>query len=430
MKQIVLCLIGILFASFVSAQKINHPSLLYTPQRIQQVKQRMQNESKLREAWEDIQKTADEALQKKDFNRLDYLSLAYLMTDNKEYADVIKEILSKAVEAESWGDTEMLARIPVWRSHLGMAHKSFLSAIGYDAAYNIMSSSERKKIAEGLKRLAVEPALGDWLLEPTRIHSLNSMGHNWWTSCVCQGGILALSLQNELPEVKDWVEQLHESLPEWFDFAGDALQQKAKSFDEAGGMYESLNYANFGIQEALLFRIAWINTHPGQNPGDIPQLAKLPNYFSQVCYPRTGMLHSLNFGDSHKNVSAESSMMLLYALGLKDPTILWYIAQVEQGQHREKLFHKLRSTFTHSHRSECSVTCMAVRSKDHLSSACKHLTGKLMDDCLMRRNIDAAILFRTCQSKHMVIFIDRTTYSTKTIMTVRQYIWHREFFKS
>ena len=134
------------------------------------------------------------------------------------------------------------------------------------------------------------------------------------------------------------MEQLHESLPEWFDFAGDALQQKAKSFDEAGGMYESLNYANFGIQEALLFRIAWINTHPGQNPGNIPQLAKLPNYFSQVCYPRTGMLHSLNFGDSHKNVSAESSMMLLYALGMKDPTILWYIAQVEQGQHRDGFF--------------------------------------------------------------------------------------------
>lgn len=56
MKQIVLCLIGILFASFVSAQKINHLSLLYTPQRIQQVKQRMQNEPKLQEAWEDFRK--------------------------------------------------------------------------------------------------------------------------------------------------------------------------------------------------------------------------------------------------------------------------------------------------------------------------------------------------------------------------------------
>jgi hypothetical protein len=213
--------------------------------------------------------------------------------------------------------------------------------IGSEKGLFIYRNNQLERLAVSSDILSAENfivALGDWLLEPARIHSLNSMGHNWWTSCVCQGGILALSLQNELPEVKDWVEQLHESLPEWFDFAGDALQQKAKSFDEAGGMYESLNYANFGIQEALLFRIAWINTHPGQNPGNIPQLAKLPNYFSQVCYPRTGMLYSLNFGDSHKNVSAESSMMLLYALGLKDPTILWYITQVEQGQHRDGFF--------------------------------------------------------------------------------------------
>ena len=160
MKQIVLCLIGILFASFVSAQKINHPSLLYTPQRIQQVKQRMQNEPKLREAWEDIQKTADEALQKKDFNRLDYLSLAYLMTDNKEYANIIKEILLKAVEAESWGDMEMMARIPVWRSQLGMAHKSFLSAIGYDAAYNITVFFGKKKDCRRLETIGCRACLG------------------------------------------------------------------------------------------------------------------------------------------------------------------------------------------------------------------------------------------------------------------------------
>ena len=157
MKQTIIAVICFLCVSslYIQAQKINHPSLLYTPQRIQQVKQRMQHEPKLQEAWGDIKRTADEALQKKDFNRLDYLSLAYLMTDNKEYADVIKEILLKTVEAESWGDVEMMARIPAWRSQLGMAHKSFLSAVGYDAAYNVMSSSERKKIAEGLKRLAV-----------------------------------------------------------------------------------------------------------------------------------------------------------------------------------------------------------------------------------------------------------------------------------
>lgn len=57
--------------------------------------------------------------------------------------------------------------------------------------------------------------------------------------------------------------QLNEHLPEWFSFAGDVLQQKPKSFDAAGGMYESLNYANFGIQEALQFRIAMKNACPG-----------------------------------------------------------------------------------------------------------------------------------------------------------------------
>lgn len=145
---------------YIQAQKINHPSLLYTPQRIQQVKQRMQHEPKLQEAWGDIKRTADEALQKKDFNRLDYLSLAYLMTDNKEYADVIKEILLKTVEAESWGDVEMMARIPAWRSQLGMAHKSFLSAVGYDAAYNVMSSSERKKDSRRIETVSRRTGIG------------------------------------------------------------------------------------------------------------------------------------------------------------------------------------------------------------------------------------------------------------------------------
>lgn len=46
----------------------------------------------------------------------------------------------------------------------------------------------------------------------------------------------------------------------------------------------SLNYANFGIQEALQYRIAWQNAHPGQKASPVPQLEKLPDYFMQVCY--------------------------------------------------------------------------------------------------------------------------------------------------
>lgn len=56
MKRILLCFMGILYLAFVQAQAIKHPFLLYTPQRIQQVKQRMQHEPKLQEAWGDIKK--------------------------------------------------------------------------------------------------------------------------------------------------------------------------------------------------------------------------------------------------------------------------------------------------------------------------------------------------------------------------------------
>lgn len=337
-KTIVMGMMGLWCAIGIIAQKINHPSLLYTPARIQQAKEQVRNDSKMAGYWEEIRKKADVSVERGNLNDMEYLSLAYLMTDEKKYSDKIKKILLDIVAAESWGNEEMLARIPVWRSDLGLAHKSYLSAVGYDAVYKELSASERKEIAKGLKRLALEPALGDWLLEPTRIHSLNSMGHNWWTACACVGGILALSLQNELPEAAVWADQLNEMLPEWFDFAGDVLQQKPKSFDENGGMYESLNYANFGIQEALQFRIAWMNSRPGKKPADIPQLAKLPDFFLHVCYPRTGILYNINLGDSHKNVTAESSLMLLYALGIRNDNMLWYFKQIEDGQHRDGYF--------------------------------------------------------------------------------------------
>lgn len=338
MKRIVLVVGVICWMCIGYAQKVKHPSLLYTPERISQVKQRMQHEPQLAAAWEDIKKTADKELKGKSLNKADYLSLAYLMTGDKRYSDKLKEILLDVIKSKTWGSSEMLARRPAWHADLGVAHKSYLSAIAYDAVYNDLSTTEKKRIAEGLYRLGVEPSLGDWLLEPTRIHSLNSMGHNWWTSCVCMGGILALSLQNELEDAKEGAQAVYDYLPEWFLFAGDVLQQKAKTFDEAGGMYESLNYANFGIQEALQFWVVWKNMHPSASLPDVPQLKDLSSFFAYVSYPRTGILYNINFGDSHKNVAAESSLMLLYALGIQDKNMLWYISQVESGQHRDGYF--------------------------------------------------------------------------------------------
>lgn len=333
-------LIVILLYSFSSfSQKIKHPSLLFTPERIQTAKQRMKTDTAMVAGWNEIKKAADDNLTKNDLLKCDYLSLAYLMTGEKKYAEKVRDILLKNVRESVWyNNAEMLARRPAWNSELQLAHKCNISAVAYDAIYNTLTGAEQMEIATGLYRLGVQPTLGDWFLEPSRIHSLNSMGHNWWTSCACNGGLLALSLQNELPKAREAANRLYEQLPEWFAFAGDDYQNKPKTCDINGGMYESVNYANFGISEALLYRLAWQNAHPSARQNEIPEIVNAQNYFIQVSYPKTGPLNSLNFGDSHPNITGENTMMMLYALGNKDKNILWYLSLIEQGQTREGYF--------------------------------------------------------------------------------------------
>lgn len=326
--------------SIVSAQKINHPSLLFTQERVAAAKKSLNSDTVMQNAWKSIKSTADAQLEgRADIMKLEHLALAYMMTDDKKYANKIKEVLLATAKTQSWGNGEMLARQPAWRSELQMAHRSYQVAVAYDVIYNLLTPAERKEIADGMYRLAVEPMLGDWITEPTRIHSLNSMGHNWWTSCAGMGGLLALTISNENDEARKGAEKFIEVLPEWFEFNGDVLQHKPKTFDRDGGMYESINYASFGSSEALIFRLAWLNSHPGAKLEDIPQMSQLAPFFCHVAYPRSGQLHSINFGDSHKNVTGERPMVLSYAMGDKNPATLWYASQVKQGQHKEGLMH-------------------------------------------------------------------------------------------
>lgn len=335
MKRIFLTLTVIAAFAVSVCAAIKHPSLLFTPQRVEAAKKAVGTDTAMAAAWQKILAEADVQLQKGDVRKLEYPALAYQMTGDKKYSDKIREVLGKTAKVKSWADAEMMARTPSWRSELQMAHRAFQLALAYDAVYADMSPAERSEVARGLYRLAVEPLLGDWINEPTRIHSLNSMGHNWWTSCVGMGALLGLAISNEVPEAAAGAEAAVEALPEWFDFAGDVIQRKPRTFDRDGGMYESINYASFGITEALLLRMAWLNSHPGVKLEDIPQMELIAPFFCHVAYPRTGMLHSINFGDSHKNVTGEGSMLLAYAMGAENPDVLWYLAQLEPGQHRE-----------------------------------------------------------------------------------------------
>lgn len=127
----VLCFLFISFSG-ISSQKINHPTLLFTANKIQLAKQRIKEDPNMARAWKEVQQKADEFLSKNDLMKTDYLSLANLMTGEQKYAEKAKEVLLHAVKTDTWADAEMMSCEPTWNSELQIAHKSFVCAVSYD----------------------------------------------------------------------------------------------------------------------------------------------------------------------------------------------------------------------------------------------------------------------------------------------------------
>lgn len=321
----------------VSALAQKHQKLFFTPERISFLKKRIETDAEVRKNWEEALAVAKHQLEKPDLDKTDYLSLAYLMTGEQVYADIVKEQLLKLCTKSTWSNPEMLKRQPAWSSDLRTAGNCWIVTMGLEGVYDQLSKDDRKTIVSGLMRMGIRPALDEWFLPEKRIHTLNSMGHNWWSSCVYMAGVALLSVKEDVPESAQWLKDLSASAEEWFGFAGDQLQHKVKTWDAKGGMYESVNYASFGVSEYLLFRLAFQNVLPKVKQPDIPLLKNIPSFFMNVGYPRDGMMYSLTFGDSHKNIVGERPVKLLWALGYQDPNALWYLNNIETGQHREGL---------------------------------------------------------------------------------------------
>lgn len=139
MKKFFVCVGGLFLSFSLYAQQVKHPALLFTKARVEAAKSRMESDTCMARCWEDIRKVADGALKGNNFRRADYLSLAYLMTGDRRYADRLKSILQSLTSAKTWGSEEMLSRKPVWRSDLGLSHKCLMSALAYDAIYETLS---------------------------------------------------------------------------------------------------------------------------------------------------------------------------------------------------------------------------------------------------------------------------------------------------
>lgn len=330
-----IALFVLLATAFTSNGQKAHPYLFYTHQRVQQLKERVKKDTAMNRAWSVMKMNADNIIGSVRSGNIEEMALVYRVTGDTKYAAAAKKGLVQLLSKPAWDGLD--DRTPKWNSGLNTARSNYVAAVVFDAIYDYLSGEERKKMAQDIVRLGIKPSIGDWISFDNRLHTLNSMGHNWWSSLVFQAGTASLAVMNEVPEAKKWVNDVMEASKEWFAFAGSVLENKPVNFDRNGGFYESVNYANFGIGEYLLYRLAYTNALGSVKMPYDNMLEKTMDWFINASYPTNEALMSVNFGDGNVFANADRPVKLMIALGHAKERYFWYLNQTSMKQIREDL---------------------------------------------------------------------------------------------
>jgi oligo-alginate lyase len=315
----------------------DHPRLFFTADRIARLKDRITREKSAADAWSAILASVDRTDGANAGRNLEALALAYRMTGDQRFAERIRDALQREIRRPTWGEAELLRRDPPWQAGLGLARSLYSAAIAYDAIHDFLSPDERRTFAKGIVDLGILPTLDDWVLGEKRIHSLDTMGHNWWSACVFVAGIGALAVLDEEPRAAGWLQRISAGSVEWFGYAGSLIENKPANFDRAGAFYESINYASFALSEYLLFRLAWTNALRAPAPAELPLLDRVGDFFLHASYPNQGRMMTLNFGDGSLTADGSRPVSLLWANGIRKPAYAWYLNATRQAAAREGL---------------------------------------------------------------------------------------------
>lgn len=314
-----------------------HPYLTYSDANIARLKERIRTEPSIASAWERMLARATEMIEqpaetgRRASRGLDLLSLAYRMTGDARFGERVKEMMTRH-RFGGRADRIGLLRDPQWHSTLDAGDNNESFGIAYDSIYDLLSAKERKQFAARLIEEGIEPVLDDWVLGERRIHSLDTMGHNWWSEIVFGTGVGAIAIFNEDPRAPGWVERIGVADAEWLSYAGSRLKNKPANFDRNGGFYESVSYAAYAIRSHLPFRMAWRDAFTTPLP-DHPVLSKISDFFLHTSYPRSaGRPWSFNFGDSGRGSGGSRALTMLWDLGYRSPDVLWYIDKFRGGR--------------------------------------------------------------------------------------------------
>ncbi len=266
------------------------------------------------------------------------LGLLYAVEDDREAAERLRDLMLHLATFEIWTGPQNKDRDVPWRSDLSTTRIAVALSYGYDMIYDILTGDERTTIADAILQKGVMPLLADWVLPDTRIHALDSMGHNWWAVCIGLAGVALLPMHDRLPatEFDALIAQIEQALIEFLKYPGCDLFNKVPNYDEKGLFYESVGYFNYGTGELLRY-LYHAERYLGRREGVRAALpCGMADAILSFAYPYTqkGKEHIgfLNWGDSASDVNIMHMVRYLRVLGYDTPALRAYASKVDIGE--------------------------------------------------------------------------------------------------
>lgn len=234
-----------------------------------------------------------------------FLAFAYELTGEEKYFIKAKELMLKYCSYSRWHGKGSIGKGELITGHFltGMSY-------GWAAFSDLFTTKEKEFIAERIYTLGIKAQLEDWLLPETKIHSFDTMGHNWWPVCVSSGALAAITMSDDLPDGRALAEQAADGLRQWFSYKGNPINMKPATLDN-GAFYEGVGYYNYALFEYLRFSLAFTAV-TGKPPFDDKKIIEQSaEFFVNTIYPSTENDYIVGFGDSDEVHFASAVPLML-----------------------------------------------------------------------------------------------------------------------
>ena len=267
------------------------------------------------------------------------LGFACAWTKDPAYFARARRILLDTAEEESWIDPDYDPTAYNGydiRTSLGTAARTVRMAVGFSLFGDLLTEEDREHVVRAAADKGVTEILRDWVLPGTRIHALDTMGHNFWCVIISAAALGALVFRDFMPDGDELLRAAVEALEAWFRYPGNPMNAKPPTSDH-GGYYESVNYFDYSMREYLTFADAYrrvTGVHPFVDKEFMENAAR---FFLNCWYPSDGRKdYSVGFGDADLGWNCYTSPQYFLRYGIDVPGLRYYLRE-KNNKSRDKL---------------------------------------------------------------------------------------------